>query len=172
LRATPEAIQSWCKKGDVTADMVKKIFEHQYPSTSDSAKEYQNTIYGQAGFRVGRGSRPDIVKKAQRTRAESGIPAGRDQRGKKPRQEELSESGGVQGQAHPRLTTRRGLNRRRSGRKNLKQQRKRRKIRQRIRNKKKKTMTRGRERRRQRICGTSLWDILIKVSLLTPCRDG
>jgi hypothetical protein len=73
LRATPKAIQSWYLKGEVTAEMIKGIFEHQYTSTSDSTKECQNTIYGQAGFRVGRGSRPDIVlKKAKRTRAESG----------------------------------------------------------------------------------------------------
>jgi hypothetical protein len=72
--------------------MVKGIFKRQYTS---STKDYQNTIYGQAGFKVGRGRRPDIVKKARRTRAESGMSAGREQRGKKPRQGELSESGGV-----------------------------------------------------------------------------
>jgi hypothetical protein len=52
LCATPEAIQSWYLKGKVTAEMVKGIFEHQYAATSDSTKDYQNTIYGQAGFRV------------------------------------------------------------------------------------------------------------------------
>jgi hypothetical protein len=45
LRATPEAIQSWYLKGEVTAEMVKGIFEHQYTSTIDSTKDYQNTIY-------------------------------------------------------------------------------------------------------------------------------
>jgi hypothetical protein len=70
LRATPEAIQSWYLKGEVTAEMIiKGIFEHQYAATSDSTKDYQNTIYGQAGFRVGIGSRPIIAKKTKRTRA-------------------------------------------------------------------------------------------------------
>jgi hypothetical protein len=40
LRATPEAIQSWYLKGEVTAEMVKGIFEHQYTSTIDSTKDY------------------------------------------------------------------------------------------------------------------------------------
>jgi hypothetical protein len=105
LRETPEAIQSWYMKGEVTAEMVKGIFEHQYTATSDSTKDYHNTIYVQAGFRVEIGSRPVIAKKTKRTRAESGTPAGREQRGKKQRQGELSESG-VQGQTHPRLTDR------------------------------------------------------------------
>jgi hypothetical protein len=52
LRATPEAIQSWYLKGEVTAEMVKGICKHHYAATSDSTKDYQNTIYGQAGFRV------------------------------------------------------------------------------------------------------------------------
>jgi hypothetical protein len=72
------AIHSWYKKGKITAEMVKCIFEHQYTSASDPTKEYQNTIYGQAGFREGRGSRLNIVKKTKRTRAESGTTAGRD----------------------------------------------------------------------------------------------
>jgi hypothetical protein len=85
--------------------MVKGIFEHQYAATGDSTKDYQNTIYGQAGFRVGIGSRPIIAKKTKRTRAESGTPAGREQSGKKQRQGVLSERG-VQGQTQPRLTDR------------------------------------------------------------------
>jgi hypothetical protein len=70
--------------------MVKGIFEHQYAATSDSTKDYQNTIYGQAGFRVGIGSRPIISKQTKRTRAESGTPTGMEQSGKKQRQGELS----------------------------------------------------------------------------------
>jgi hypothetical protein len=77
MRATPEAIQSWYLKGEVTAEMVKEIFEHQCAATSDSSKDYHNTIYGQAGFRVGIGSRPIIEKKTKRTRAESGMSTGR-----------------------------------------------------------------------------------------------
>jgi hypothetical protein len=86
--------------------MVKGIFKHQYPATSDSTKDYQNTIYGQAGFRVGIGSRPIIAKKNKWTRrAESGTPTGRKQRGKKQRQGELTECG-VKGPTQPRLTDR------------------------------------------------------------------
>jgi hypothetical protein len=105
LRATPEAIQSWYLKGEVTAEMVKGIFEHQYAATSDSTKDYQNTICGQAGFRVGIGSRPIIPKKNKRTRAESGTPTGRKQSGEKQRQGELTECG-VKGPTQPRLTDR------------------------------------------------------------------
>jgi hypothetical protein len=96
---------SWYMKGEVKAEMVKEIFEHQYAAPSDSTKDYQDTIYGQAGFRVGIGSRPIIAKKTKRTRAESGTPAGREQSGKKQWQGELSESG-VQGPTQPRLTDR------------------------------------------------------------------
>jgi hypothetical protein len=85
--------------------MVKGIFEHQYAPTSDSTKDYQNTIYGQAGFRVGIGSRPIIAKRNKRTRAESGTPAGREQSGKKQRQGVLTECG-VKGPTQPRLTDR------------------------------------------------------------------
>jgi hypothetical protein len=106
LRASPETIQSWYMKGEVRAEMVKGIFEHQYAATSNSTKDYQNTIYGQAGFRVGIGSRLIIAKKTKRTRAESGMPAGREQSGKKQRQREELSEGGVQSQTHPRLTDR------------------------------------------------------------------
>jgi hypothetical protein len=37
------------------------------------------------------------------------MPAGREQRGRKPRQGELSKSCGVQGKAHPRLTDQEGV---------------------------------------------------------------
>jgi hypothetical protein len=50
---------------------------------------------------VGRVSRPSIVKKVKRTRVESGMTTGGDQRGKKLRQGELSENGGLKGDVHP-----------------------------------------------------------------------
>jgi hypothetical protein len=47
LRATPEDIQSWYKKGEVTAEMVKGIIEHQFTSTSDSTKDYRDSEWGE-----------------------------------------------------------------------------------------------------------------------------
>jgi hypothetical protein len=43
LRATPEEIQSWYLKGEVTAEMVKGIFEHQYAATQPKTTRTQST---------------------------------------------------------------------------------------------------------------------------------
>ena len=59
LLATPTEINGWYKRGTVTADMVKGIFENQFSSVRETSKAYQKTIYGQAGFKVGIASRVD-----------------------------------------------------------------------------------------------------------------
>jgi hypothetical protein len=70
LRATPDAILSWYGRGEITADMVKGVFKHQFTSIKETSKEYQATIYGQAGFKIGRASRLTAVvrNKAKRAR--------------------------------------------------------------------------------------------------------
>ena len=71
LRATPGEIDSWYRKGSITAEMVKGIFEHQYLHATETPKEYKATVYGQAGFRVGIGSRPTTSKKRKRRTAKT-----------------------------------------------------------------------------------------------------
>jgi hypothetical protein len=54
--------------------MVKGVFEHQFTSIKETSKEYQATIYGQAGFKIGRASRPTAVVRGKAKRArEKGI---------------------------------------------------------------------------------------------------
>jgi hypothetical protein len=69
LRATPDAILSWYGRGEITADMVKGVFEHQFTSIKETSKEYQATIYGQAGFKIGRASRLTAVVRSKAKRA-------------------------------------------------------------------------------------------------------
>jgi hypothetical protein len=69
LRATPDAILSWYGRGEITADMVKGVFEHQFTSIKETSKEYQATIYGQVGFKIGRASRPSVVVRSRAKRA-------------------------------------------------------------------------------------------------------
>jgi hypothetical protein len=69
LRATPDAILSWYGRGEITADMVKGVFEHQFTSIKETSKEYQATIYGQAGFKIGRANRPTVVVRSRAKRA-------------------------------------------------------------------------------------------------------
>jgi hypothetical protein len=66
LRATPGEIDSWYRKGNITAEMVKGIFEHQYLHATETTKEYKATVYGQAGFRVGIGSRTATSRKRKK----------------------------------------------------------------------------------------------------------
>jgi hypothetical protein len=40
LRATPDAILSWYGRGEITAHMVKGVFEHQFTSIKETSKEY------------------------------------------------------------------------------------------------------------------------------------
>jgi hypothetical protein len=49
--------------------MVKGVFEHQFTSIKETSKEYQATIYGQAGFKIGRASRPTVVVRSRAKRA-------------------------------------------------------------------------------------------------------
>jgi hypothetical protein len=49
--------------------MVKGVFEHQFTSIKDTSKENQATIYGQAGFKIGRASRPTVVVRSRAKRA-------------------------------------------------------------------------------------------------------
>jgi hypothetical protein len=49
--------------------MVKGVFEHQFTSIKETSKEYQATIYGQAGFKIGRASRPTAVVRNRAKRA-------------------------------------------------------------------------------------------------------
>jgi hypothetical protein len=44
LHATPDAILSWYGRGEITADMVKGVFKHQFTSIKETSKEYQATI--------------------------------------------------------------------------------------------------------------------------------
>jgi hypothetical protein len=69
LRATPDAILSWYGRGEITAEMVKGVFEHQFTSIKETSKEYQATIYGQAGFKIGRASRPVVEGRSRAKRA-------------------------------------------------------------------------------------------------------
>jgi hypothetical protein len=72
LRATPDAILSWYGRGKITADMVKGVFGHQFTSIKETSKEYQATKYGQAGFKIGRASRPTAVVRSKVKRAREG----------------------------------------------------------------------------------------------------
>jgi hypothetical protein len=69
LRATPDAILSWYGRGEITADMVKGVFEHQFTSIKETSKEYQATMHGQAGFKIGRASRPSVEVRSKAKRA-------------------------------------------------------------------------------------------------------
>jgi hypothetical protein len=47
--------------------MVKGVFEHQFTSIKETSKEYQATIYGQAGSKLG-ASRPTVVVRSRAKR--------------------------------------------------------------------------------------------------------
>jgi hypothetical protein len=51
LGSTPENIQEWYKKGPITADMVKEIFEHQY-RPYDEPREKRGRMPNQKVFTV------------------------------------------------------------------------------------------------------------------------
>jgi hypothetical protein len=59
----------WYGRGEITADMVKGVCEHQFTSIKETSKEYQATTYGQAGFKIKRASRPTAVVRSKAKRA-------------------------------------------------------------------------------------------------------
>jgi hypothetical protein len=51
LRSTPENIQEWHKKGPITEDLIKGIFEHQYRPPYEP-REKRGRMSNQKGFTV------------------------------------------------------------------------------------------------------------------------
>jgi hypothetical protein len=64
-----DKINSWYRKGEITADMVKGIFEHRYIAAKDTTT--QETIYGHVGFNIRRESRSSGKRKYKRRRKDS-----------------------------------------------------------------------------------------------------
>jgi hypothetical protein len=77
--------------------MVKGVFEHQFTSIKETSKEYQATIYGQAGFKIGRASRPvvEVRSRAKRAREKDISLNARNKNSKRLRQGQLEQVTGA-----------------------------------------------------------------------------